>query len=353
LKAMFAGLDPMNMPASDGNGELWTKAFAEAKFPAFVISSAHQLIRANREGEAWISRNGGLLPILERRGDSDQKLHEVTSNGKMPEAVMLELNEGSTLVCLAPEGACGVRDYVRLYQVAVAQEEVIRSRDDRLEVYHELFTHDAPNYLTAIYGYLQMMQGQDLPREKIQKYVDTSIRQVESLNHLIDNTRNIRQMETMPRSMVIPMDLGAAIGKAISAVQASPKAKPAEIRSDVPAGAHRVMVEEQFTETFRIILNNGIAYSERPVISVSVQDGGEYWNIRFKDNGRGIPDDKKEFLFLRFHCLNKERKIRGSGISLSLAKVLTERQGGRIWVEDAVPGDHTKGSVFVVALPKA
>lgn len=343
----------MSMPASDGNGELWTKTFAEAKFPAFVVSSAHQVIRANREGEAWISRNGGLPPILERREDRGQKLHVVPPNGRTPAAVILDLNDGSTLVCLASEGSCGVEDYVRLYQVVLAQEEIIRSRDNRLDVYHELFTHDAPNYLTAIYGYLQMMQGQNLPQEKIQKYVDTSIRQVESLNHLIDNTRNIRQMETIPRSMVIPMDLGAAIGKAVSAAQTSPKGKTAEIRSDIPMGVHRVMVEEQFTETFRIILNNGIAYSERPVISISVQDGGEFWNIRFKDNGRGIPDDKKEFLFLRFHCLNKEKKIRGSGVSLSLAKVLTERQGGKIWVEDAVPGDHTKGSVFVVALPKA
>jgi signal transduction histidine kinase len=343
----------MNMPASDGSGDLWTRAFAEAKFPVFVLSSVHQVVRANGEGEAWVSRNGSLLPQTERKGDGSQKLYEVPPDGKTPAAVMLDLSDGSTLVCLATEGSCGVKDYVRLYQVAAAQEGVIRSRDDRLEVYHELFTHDAPNYLTAIYGYLQMMQGQDLPREKIQKYVDTSIRQVETLNHLIDNTRNIRQMETAPRSMVIPMDLGTAIGKAITAVQTSAKAKPVEIRNDVPMGVHKVMVEEQFTETFRIILNNGVAYSERPVISISVQDGGQYWNVRFMDNGRGIPDDKKEFLFLRFHCLNKEKKIRGSGISLSLAKILTDRQGGRIWVEDAVPGDHTKGSVFVVALPKA
>ncbi len=343
----------MNMPASEEKGDLWTKAFAEAKFPAFVISSAHQVIRANREGEAWMSRNGGLPPLMERRGVSDQNFYEVPPSGKTPAAVLLDLYDGSTLLCLATEGSCSVQDYVRLYQIAAEQEEVVRSRDSRLDVYHELFTHDAPNFLTAIYGYLQMMQGQELPREKIQKYVDTSIRQVEALNHLIDNTRNIRQMETAPRCMVIPMDLGAAIGKAISAIQSSPKAKPAEISSDVPLGMYKVMVEEQFTETFRILLNNGVAYSERPVISISVQDAGTYWNVRFTDNGRGIPDDKKEFLFLRFHCLNKERKIRGSGISLSLAKVLTERQGGKIWVEDAVPGDHTKGSVFVVALPKA
>jgi signal transduction histidine kinase len=238
-------------------------------------------------------------------------------------------------------------------RIALVQEDKVRVRDDRLEVYHELFTHDAPNYLTAIYGYLQMMQGQELPREKTQRYIDTSIRQVEALNHLIDTTRNIRQMENAPQGMMVPLDLGAMVGQAISSVQGSSGGKAVDIRNEVPLGAHRAMVEEKLGEVFRIIINNAVAYSERPVVNVSIEDSGSNWNLRFRDNGRGIPDDKKEFLFLRFHRLDKDKKIRGSGLSLSLAKVLVERQGGRIWVENAVPGDHTKGSVFVVSLPKA
>jgi len=40
-------------------------------------------------------------------------------------------------------------------------------------------------------------------------------------------------------------------------------------------------------------------------------------------------------------------------MGLTLVKVLTERYGGSIDVKDRVPGDHTKGSLFILHLPAA
>jgi signal transduction histidine kinase len=39
------------------------------------------------------------------------------------------------------------------------------------------------------------------------------------------------------------------------------------------------------------------------------------------------------------------------GLGLYLVKSLVESYHGSVWVEDRVPGDHTKGSRFVVMLP--
>jgi signal transduction histidine kinase len=39
------------------------------------------------------------------------------------------------------------------------------------------------------------------------------------------------------------------------------------------------------------------------------------------------------------------------GLGLYLVKSLVESYGGRVWVEDREPGDHTKGAKFVVMLP--
>jgi signal transduction histidine kinase len=45
--------------------------------------------------------------------------------------------------------------------------------------------------------------------------------------------------------------------------------------------------------------------------------------------------------------------VKGSGPGLYLVKSLVEGYGGRVWVEDRVHGDHTKGARFVVMLPAA
>jgi signal transduction histidine kinase len=41
------------------------------------------------------------------------------------------------------------------------------------------------------------------------------------------------------------------------------------------------------------------------------------------------------------------------GLGLYLVKTIVEDFGGKVRVEDRVPGDHTKGAKFVVMLPAA
>ena len=38
------------------------------------------------------------------------------------------------------------------------------------------------------------------------------------------------------------------------------------------------------------------------------------------------------------------------GLGLSLVKMLVESYDGKIWVEDRVEGDHTKGSKFILLI---
>ena len=71
--------------------------------------------------------------------------------------------------------------------------------------------------------------------------------------------------------------------------------------------------------------------------------------ISVKDNGEGIPDDKKEIIFDRFQQVNTSlaRSSEGCGIGLSLTKSFAELLGGRISFEST----HGVGSEFVVSLP--
>ena len=68
-----------------------------------------------------------------------------------------------------------------------------------------------------------------------------------------------------------------------------------------------------------------------------------------EDDGPGIPDDFKGTIFNRM--LKGTDKAKGMGLGLYLVKSLVESYGGRVWVEDRVQGDHTKGARFVVMLP--
>jgi signal transduction histidine kinase len=57
----------------------------------------------------------------------------------------------------------------------------------------------------------------------------------------------------------------------------------------------------------------------------------------------------KSIIFTRFQ--RGKSKASGRGLGLYLVKTLVEDFGGKVWVEDRMPGDSTKGSRFVILLP--
>ena len=74
-----------------------------------------------------------------------------------------------------------------------------------------------------------------------------------------------------------------------------------------------------------------------------------YIDIKIIDQGKGIPDHKKELLFQRFTTLSTEiNDLNSSGIGLSLANEITKLHGGKILVDSEVG----KGSCFTIRIPK-
>ena len=107
------------------------------------------------------------------------------------------------------------------------------------------------------------------------------------------------------------------------------------------------------------VFDNAIKHSGTDVVELEVNvmpaEGdlsGSYWVIEIIDHGQGIPDHTKMALDLSLQD-PKKRWIRGVASGLSVMALVAERLGGRITVEDRVPGDYTKGTKVTVTLPRA
>jgi signal transduction histidine kinase len=74
-----------------------------------------------------------------------------------------------------------------------------------------------------------------------------------------------------------------------------------------------------------------------------IQHNGECV-LEIQDTGQGIKDDEKAKIF-RFHYSTKDS---GSGVGLSIVKMITEYHGGRVEF-DSTAG---KGSLFTLRFPK-
>jgi signal transduction histidine kinase len=115
-----------------------------------------------------------------------------------------------------------------------------------------------------------------------------------------------------------------------------------------------VHANELLHDVFANLVSNAIKHTgDRAdiviVLNVIKDNRSRYCQVSVEDNGPGIPDELKCKIFNRVK--KGDTKAKGIGLGLYLVKSLVESYGGRVWVEDRVPGDHTKGARFVVILP--
>lgn len=101
----------------------------------------------------------------------------------------------------------------------------------------------------------------------------------------------------------------------------------------------------QLAQLFQNLVSNAVKFTRpgvAPEIHVSATLEGEHWHVRVSDNGIGIEAPYLERIFVLFQRLHTRDRYEGTGLGLSICQKITERHGGKIWVE-STPG---VGSTF-------
>ena len=236
-------------------------------------------------------------------------------------------------------------------------EEALKGAKQQAELYVDLMSHDIRNMNHAAMGYLELAL-QALETEKRLKLddkvlIERPMRALENSSALIDNVRKLQMLMT-EGVKTKPTDLHK-IFKDLEATSFHLEERDVRINiQQVPD----IMVDanELLKDVFFNLTTNAIRHSdmEKPLtVNVKVEpvneNGQKYYKCIVEDDGPGIPDALKGKLFHRFK--RGATKAHGKGLGLYLVRTLVEGYHGKVWVEDRVPGDHTKGAKFVVMLP--
>ncbi|MCF8245029.1 MAG: HAMP domain-containing protein [Saprospiraceae bacterium] len=106
--------------------------------------------------------------------------------------------------------------------------------------------------------------------------------------------------------------------------------------------------EQMLSIAFLNFMDNACKFSPDHTVQISLISTQGRLEIRFSDNGLGIPLDEQEKIYNAFHrAANVQGIAKGHGIGLSLCQKIVQLHSGEIQLKSA-PG---KGSVFIVRLP--
>ncbi len=224
--------------------------------------------------------------------------------------------------------------------------EELQNAKRQAEMYLDLMGHDINNMNQACMGYLEMALAIAGGEER--RLLQSALDSLNSSSRLITNVRKLQMVERGGMK-VVAMDVDKVLKSVITRFSSVPGR---EVTIGYTACPCMVKANELLYDVFENIVGNSIKHSSgRLSIGVRLdrvsEAGKAYCRVSIEDDGPGIPDEVKKELFLGL----KRGRTMGHGIGLYLVYMLVSGYGGRVAVEDRVPGDHTKGARFVVLLP--
>lgn len=219
-------------------------------------------------------------------------------------------------------------------------------------------SHELRTPLHAILGFAQLLErdGQGNLSQRQDKYVRQIVGSGNHLLRLIGDVLDLAQIESGNLSMSIEsVDVMDAIKATIESASYLAITRDVTLRISRELSDNIPYVTADSTRVRQVLLNlasNGIKYTkENGIVEFDVKlIDDNFLQFIVRDNGHGIPEEKKAELFSAFSRLGMEKSdIEGTGIGLTISKAIIEEMGGSIGFES----EPTTGTMFWFNLPIA
>jgi len=237
-------------------------------------------------------------------------------------------------------------------ELLAAAQESSRSKSEFLN----MAAHELRTPLSVISGYLSLLAEGSLGTgpPTWQMPLDMLNSKAGELNRIVNDLLLASHMDvdSLPARTLV-FDLCDAARAALKRVE--PRALLLRAEVSLEAGEEQLLVEADPEHVGRILdnlLNNALSYcAATPVVTMTVADPQSPC-LSVRDNGIGIPAEKRQLVFVRFARLDDHAlgSVPGTGLGLYLSRELARRQGGTLELEDTPP---EQGSVFTLRLPAA
>lgn len=231
---------------------------------------------------------------------------------------------------------------------AIARDVTERKRLERLQQdFIAMASHDLAGPVTVLRARAQLMQRRQAYDEA---GIETIIEQTQRMERLIDDLRELVQLETGQLELVRDhVDLVALAHHAAERARMQDTHRPIQVETSTErVTGHWDPV--RLGQILDNLLGNAVKYSppESP-ITVCITPLTAEAQVSVVDQGDGIAAEALPHLFERFYRAEQRGKAPGLGLGLYITRMLVEAHDGRVWAESRLG----QGSTFIFVVPLA
>jgi signal transduction histidine kinase/ActR/RegA family two-component response regulator len=204
-------------------------------------------------------------------------------------------------------------------------------------------SHEIRTPMNGLLGMIQLLEMSNLTKDQKEfiKIIRTSSDLLLNvINDILDHSKIEAGMLILEK---LPFNVSKVLDDVIALFELSSKKKNLVIESYVDEAVPINVVGDsfRFKQILSNLLGNAIKFTNRGKITININkieevgDNKFKLEIRVKDTGIGIPNNKIKLLFSSFSQIDSSntRNYGGTGLGLSICKGLVEKMGGEINVE--------------------
>ncbi len=282
----------------------------------------------------------------------------------MPEVSVSQLDEQAALIARLQSEATALRQeldetnqgVLALYAELDTQADELRQASDLKSRFLSYMSHEFRTPLGSILSIASLLSDEldgplSVEQHKQVAFVSTAARE---LSDMVDDLLDLAKIEA-GRISISPawfdmFDLFAALrGMFRPIVDAS----SVDLIFEEPVGLPRLYTDDKkLGQILRNFISNSLKFTTRGEVRVSTRlEGADHVRFAVSDTGIGIAPELHGALFEDFSQVDSplQKRLRGTGLGLSLCKRFAALLGGEVGVE-STPG---VGSTFFVIIPLA
>lgn len=238
---------------------------------------------------------------------------------------------------------------------------LVYSREKEIRLKHERnmlianISHDLKTPVTSIQGYIDGINDgvADTP-EKLRRYLNTIKFKAGVIDELVSNLSTFSKLELSRLDFnMSPGDLRDLVLDVTDSYKIDFERAGAALETDICTAPLPVQIDgEKIRRVLSNLIDNSLKYrrAENAAVKIScfTDEGNAY--ITVQDNGIGIEPKELNRVFESFYRTDRSRtsQVKGNGLGLSIAKQITEKHGGRLWLRS---GGINKGATATICLP--
>jgi signal transduction histidine kinase/CheY-like chemotaxis protein len=242
------------------------------------------------------------------------------------------------------------RGVVALYAELDEKSERLREASAAKDRFWANVSHELRSPLNSIIGLARLLSAPDSPPLRSEQRHQVSL--IESagadLHSLVNDLLDTAKAES-GRWVADPVavDVPAMLARLRALLRPMADDRPVTLTVDAAGAPAELLTDEvALTAILRNLVSNGLKYTDRGEVRLTVRSAATYVDFVITDTGIGIPADQQERIFEEFFQVPGVRRG-GTGLGLPYALRLTELLGGRLTLTSQP--DH--GTTATVRLP--